>query len=104
MKKEYGFISIQCQTLDGIKSRLKQVEIKGRFDLFGETYFIHSPEKGVWNITHEKSGFSAFKHRGKKSEAISYARTRIEGHGEEAMKRIIANAMKVRETITEVVD
>ena len=104
MKKEYSFISIRRLTPDGYKNFLEKVAIKGRFDLFGETYFIHSPEKGVWNITHEKSGFSAFKHRGKKSEAISYARTRIEGHGEEAMKRIIANAMKVRESITEVMD
>ena len=104
MKNEYGFISIQRQTLDGRKNFLKKVAIKGRLEFFGETYFIHSPEKGIWNITHEKSGFSAFQHRGKKSEAITYARTRIEGHGEEAMKRIIADAMKIRESITEVVD
>lgn len=104
MKKEYGFISIGRLTPNGYKNFLKKVAIKGRLEFFGELYFIYSPEKGIWNITHEKSGFSAFQHRGKKSEAITYARTRIEGHGEETMKSIIATAMKVRETITEVVD
>ena len=104
MKKEYGFISIRRRTLNGYKNFFKKVAIKGRFEIFGESYFIHSPEKGIWNITHEKSGFSAFQHEGKKAAAVAYARARIEGHGEEAMKRIIANAMKARESITEVVD
>ena len=104
MKKEYGFISIRRLTPSGYKNFLKKVAIKGRFEIFGESYFIHSPEKGVWNITHEKSGFSAFQHEGKKSEAISYARARIEGHGAKTMQNIIDTAMKAPESITEVID